>query len=120
MARSHSISGQSHRLTIGKSTIDGQAIVFVKNLDREFLPIHTKRVMDLLARIWAVPRDFPWESDNEVDIESQERSIASQDLSYLQNMIHTLEQQSEDREARHAKHLAQFSQEVIGNLGRQE
>lgn len=93
---------------------------FVKNLDREFLPIHTKRVMDLLARIWAVPKDFPWESDHEVDIESQERSIASQDLSSLQNMIHTLERQSEDREARHAKHLAQFSQEVIGNLGRQE
>jgi hypothetical protein len=93
--------------------------LFVKNLDREFLPIHTKRVMDLLARI-PVPRDFPDEYDNEVDIESQEQSIASQDLSYLQNMIHTLEQQSKDREARHAKYFAQFNQEMIGNVGRQE
>lgn len=65
---------------------------FVKNLDRECLPIHTKRVMDLLARI-RVPRDLPDDSDNEVDIESQERCIASQNLSELQNMIHTLERQ---------------------------
>lgn len=92
---------------------------FVKNLDREFLPIHTKRVMDLLARI-PVHREFPDEYDNELDIESQEQSIASQDLSYLQNMIHTLEQQSKDRETRHAKYLAQFNQEMIGNVGRQD
>ncbi|RAO64320.1 uncharacterized protein BHQ10_000332 [Talaromyces amestolkiae] len=92
---------------------------FVKNLDCKFLPIHTKRVMDLLAEI-PVPKDFLDEADNEDDIDSQERSIASQDLSNLQNMLHTLKRQSEDREARHAKHLAQFSREVIGNLGRQE
>lgn len=57
------------------------SLSFCKESDREFLPIHTKRVMDLLARIWAVAKDFPWEPDKEVDIESQERSIASQDLS---------------------------------------
>lgn len=64
---------------------------FVKNLNREFLPIHTKRVMDLLVRI-PVPKDFLDEADNEVDFELQQRSIASQDLSNLQNMLHTLDQ----------------------------
>ena len=75
--------------------------------------------MDLLAEI-PVPKDFLDETDNEDDIESQERSIAFQDLSNLQNMLCTLKQQSDDWEARHAKHLAQLSQEVIGNLGFQE
>ncbi|QKX63643.1 uncharacterized protein TRUGW13939_10814 [Talaromyces rugulosus] len=82
---------------------------FVENLDREFLPIHIDRLMDLLAEI-PEPQDFSFEIDNDHDIASgvgsQEwsgysRAPSSQNLQpELCSMIQVLQQQLEEQKTR--------------------
>ncbi|EED11653.1 conserved hypothetical protein [Talaromyces stipitatus ATCC 10500] len=100
-----------------------QCLRFVENLDRDFLPIHTGRLMRFLEEV-PDPQELPFE------LESQERSSYSRAPSAqnrvlqpeLRSMIQTLQQQLEeqkfqqeqlsaDQKAREEKLLAQLEQQ---------
>jgi hypothetical protein len=94
---------------------------FVENLDHKFLPIHTDRLMDLLAKI-PDPQEFLLGADvDDCDIDSQVSRTGSQERSgyrraassqnrglqpELRSMIQALQQQLEEQKAREEKQVA--------------
>jgi hypothetical protein len=108
---------------------------FVENLDCDFLPIHTDRLMRFLEEI-PDPQELPFELDVDDDISSQSRIWSQERPSYsrapsaqnrglqpeLRSMIQTLQQQLEeqklqqeklsaDQKAREEKLVAQLEQQ---------
>ncbi|BDD57620.1 hypothetical protein MAP00_002971 [Monascus purpureus] len=117
---------------------------FVENLDRDFLPIHTDRLMRFLEEI-PDPQELPFELDVDDDISSQSRIWSQERPSYsrapsaqnrglqpeLRSMIQTLQQQLEeqklqqeqlsaDQKAREEKLVAQLEQQREEQKAREE
>ncbi|KAI7976007.1 hypothetical protein EIK77_000045 [Talaromyces pinophilus] len=97
---------------------------FVENLDRDFLPIHTGRLMRFLEAI-PDPQELQFELDVDDDISSQSQVWSQERPSYsrapsaqnrglqpeLRSMIQTLQQQLEEQKLQQEKLVAQLEQQ---------
>lgn len=89
---------------------------FVENLDREFLPIHTNRLIHFLERI-PDPQDMSFEDGVDYDVGSQVSRVGFQEPGFsraprglqpeLRSMIQSLQQQLEEQKAREEKREAE-------------